>query len=663
MIEGVKKSFNKFQSKFSYRKRFIFFGIVYFLFVPPLLYYVLYTTNQFIQSKKIETVGFEYLKQGNSFLSSVLEAEILYFMLIPKQEIYLSELDVAKTEANDHLNKLISLQDSLAIFQGNFGKFFSKHVSIDLGVSSWQSEWTQMTLNQFHAEKTYYGKWVRHLSQRLIENSRTLIVYGNSSFFDHISLRLILDYLIPFQTLITEITMGMEHHLEEMHTSIHKRKEDIWQIMHLLIHKFPEKQHLLQNARANLLMYFEMVEDYFEWIEKHKPYDEIGSLAIRILKANQQINIILLDDLANSAHSIEKYYEGFYWFNLVVFVVVSLFVLLFVYLRVITRHFSSLLRHTKNLSKGQFVKCFCSDNQDDFGKVGRALDALSQTFLAFFLELQDLSLKLSETTHQIVKASEEQESHVSNQEEGIKEIETTTQKIAQDTRRLTETMQKLSVHILQESMADKAKESLDTMRTKIAHLGEASKAIVQFLEGLEGKMKGMETLTTFMTKVSENANLVSLNAAIETATVTRFKESFAAISHKIQRFAQQTVISTQDIRTILQEMTVNVSNVKSYSVSCLKDIEEGADALIQFSAQLSKITRQGKEQLDQFKNFTALMEVQTDGIELMIKSISHWRESAQKNTMTIKDVNKTLVELCGTAQELQNILKLFEKVK
>jgi methyl-accepting chemotaxis protein WspA len=668
---NLKERFNQFQGKFTYRQRFLFFGVVYFLFIPTPVYYVLHTTNLFIESKKIEVLGIQYQEYVGSILDTVLQSEIIRFKLMPNHEMYLSELKTLESKAAENFDKLSLLNQSLVKLNNGkgVGKFFSKNFTLNFGIEKWQPEWDNIRqTNEKNAALKKYKTLVASLSNHAIEIGKALNLYGVSNSIISVLLRPMLDFLIPFQVFTTEATLLYENqsafipNLKFLRDQEKIHKQGMLKSILPLIQKYPKQQDLFQQIRKEMVEYFNSLDTLFQSMEKSAPLDEVGSSALLTLKKNRNLRVKIMDAVHKRLIADQRYYEFLYWFNLSVILFVATLVLIFVFLRVITRHLSNLLVHTQNLSQGHFIKCFCSENKDEFGEVGRAFDSMSSSFEKVSLELHDLSWKLSSATEQIAKATGEQETNVSNQEERVKEIEATTQKISQDTRYLADTMQKLSVHILQESMADKAKESLDIMRTKIKDLGEASQSIVGLLEKVEEKMHGMENLIAFMTKVSENANLLSLNAAIETATVSHHKESFAAISQKIQRFANLTVISTQDIKKILQVMSSNVSNVKSYSISCLKEIGVGADELINFSSQLSKITRQGKEQFDQFKNFTMMMQAQANETEMMIKSITHLRKTAQNNTTTIQNVNKILAELSSTANELKNILKLFEKV-
>jgi methyl-accepting chemotaxis protein WspA len=681
MFETVKKKFNHFQGKYTYRQRFLLFAVIYFMFIPPALYYVLHTINLFFESKKIEKYGIQYQTYAVSLLDAISQTALFHSPVMSSTKIYQPELSSLESKIEEDFKKLSNLNSHFLKFKGkDVGKFFSKDVDVDLTVEQWLEDWNTIQTISFDFPMAEYLSLIRNISKGIIANGVAFNLSGNSDLVNYILQRPLLFFFIPSEELMVEIILMMSkikedstngslfneqvaYNLSELRHQMTSVKQTIFQSTTYLIQNSTDSLDLFQQVRNSALTYFNLLEKFILQIDTAHHWENFNLLTIQIFKENENLRQLILKILQGRVNAQENYYRFLYWLNLFIFLSVAFLVLLFVSLKVITRHLSNLLEHTQKLSQGHFITCFCSRDDDEFGDVGKAFDIMSNSLKTVSLKLHDLSAKLFNATGEIFKATKEQEINVSNQEERIREIEITTLQISQGTRHLADTMQQLNVHILQESMADKAKESLDIMRTKIADLGEASKSIVGLLEKMEIKMQGMDNLIAFMTKVSENANLLSLNAAIETANVTHHKESFVAISQKIKRFANQTVLSTQNIKKILQIMTSNVSNVKSYSISCLKEISWGADELITFSSQLTKITRQGKDQLDQFKNFTLMMQTQANEIELMIKSITHLRENAQNNTATIQNVNTTLGKLSQTSSELQKILKFFEKVE
>lgn len=685
MSGGLLKKYHDFLGRFTYRQRFVYFGIIFFLFIPPPLYFVLQATNLFYKSKQVENIGIQYQNQAGSLLNAILQLEILKGPDLVQSELYSFKQSTLENRAKAELKTLSRLDAIVAQqYPKGIGKGFSKGMPVDFGIGQWESAWEQILQHPspttWEAFEESYGSLSAHMRNQIVQNGRELNLYGNSDPEIYTLLQPAIDELIPSQVLIGEISV-LDSFLQHEKQSEKKLKVALLsRIMALKVYSkdakdqmlkaFNEYSHiyyreyqLFEQLRSSCIEYYNTLENFLEKIELIKDVgsEDLGLLAIQVLTANEHLRKSILNAVKDRLDAQQRYYKQIYWFNIFFFAFVSLLILIFLILRVITRHLVNLINHASQLAQGNFGKCFCSGDNDEFGTVGKSFDVMSDSVEKVATDLRDLSRKLADASVKIAEVTSEQEKIVCDREEGIKNLESTAQKITNATRDLANTMQEINIHSVQESLADKAKDSLESLKGKISELGMASESIVGLLGSVEEKMNGLSGLIVFMTKVSENANLLSLNAAIETANVIKHKESFAAISQKIQRFAHQTELSTEDIKKILQVTNSNVTAVKSYAVSCLKEISAGAEQLINFSVQLTRITRQGKEQLDQFKNITSMMQDQAGAEEMIMQSITDLRQTAEDNTKMIQNLNQSLSELSVTANDLRNVLHLFGK--
>jgi methyl-accepting chemotaxis protein WspA len=679
MLSEIKNRINELQGRFTYRQRFIFFASIFFIFIPPVLYLILQTTQFFLKTKTIELEGVRYQKAAGSLMNDILQYDLLSIAIKHEYESLVSQRDIFDSNIRDQIAKLYSFRATLeANHDIPFNKTFSGPIPIKLDITKWSEAWKKRVIDPLTVIDENQDSIANEIKTSLLDVGREFDLFGNGIPGINELLHPILYNLIPEQFLISEtaIFLYKQHagndlsepakinnlaKLFELKSDIKHQREYLLSYYDDSLHLNPSQAGMFEKLRLSSLNYYDMLAIYLDKAA-NKPFDNQTLLmALQSLCDNQQFIEDSLDIIEYQVIKQKNYYTALYWINMLIFIIVSLAVLTFIVLHVITHHLTSLINHVLNLSQGRFVPCFCSNDRDEFGQVGRAFDDMSSYIKNVSEELHDLSRKLADTTAKIAKTTFEQETTVRNQEEGIKELESTTKKIGDLTKKLANTMQELNVYVLQESLANKAKESLDTMRNKISDLGKASNKIVNLLSNVEDKIKGLSRLIAFMTKVSENANLLSLNAAIETVNISKHKDSFSAISQKIQRFANQTEVSTKDIKKILEETTSSVSQVKATALSCLEEIESGAEELINFSSQLTRITHQGKDQLDQFKNFTSMMALQSSETDRMINSLSLLRDSAQHNTTAIQNLNQSLNELSNTAGDLNHILKMFEK--
>jgi methyl-accepting chemotaxis protein len=259
--------------------------------------------------------------------------------------------------------------------------------------------------------------------------------------------------------------------------------------------------------------------------------------------------------------------------------------------------------------------------------------------------------------------AKEQEEVVGAQENSIHEIERTAQEIAVESRVLANMMEAISQVSKEYTIADSAKSGLDHMQSQMLALADGSSKILHGINEIQQKVIGSENLMTFMSKISDQARMLSLNSAIETANVHHQKQSFAKITQEIQRFADKTSNSIHDIQNIINEITFNVATVRVEANICVNEIKEGVGRLISVNQQLTSITNQGREQVRKFESVNDVMQVQAFAAENIIESIRQISATAEENTKSIRSLHLTTAELAITATELQRVTGMFFKEK
>ncbi len=335
----------------------------------------------------------------------------------------------------------------------------------------------------------------------------------------------------------------------------------------------------------------------------------------------------------------------------------ALVVLFYLVKKLLTNHLQHLTDHIEQMASGRLTPCFCSGDKDEFGRVGRALDLMSATISHIAQEMHALGDKLAAASQQIAQTTHEQEYYIHGQEMQIQTIETTAQELAQTQRNLAlKTQQEDGSGKRSVFSAEKVQTDMEQLQTHIHTLLQASASIVTLLSGVEDKVQHSAAMIAFMTKVSESANLLALNASIETANLTKNRESFAAISQKIQRFAENTAASSIDIKSVVLVMLENVSAVKADSLACLKEINAGGQQLMDVSRQLAHISQQSREQIEKFDELTHFIQRQAVNMDQINQDIVQLRTSSQTNKALIQGLHNALINLSDTATHLQQTL-------
>src|SRR6201747_2968174 len=92
------------------------------------------------------------------------------------------------------------------------------------------------------------------------------------------------------------------------------------------------------------------------------------------------------------------------------------------------------------------------------------------------------------------------------------------------------------------------------MEGTMRRVSEAAGSVSAKLAVLSEKAGNISLVVTTITKVADQTNLLSLNAAIEAEKAGEYGRGFAVVATEIRRLADQTAVATLDIEQMVKEM-------------------------------------------------------------------------------------------------------------
>lgn len=675
MRQALNRFLQKLNNRFTYRQRFVFFSFVFILTTPIPGYWLLKIENFFISRSQWQIDGTHFIQNIGELHNDVLRYRLANDAPNSTSEWGETNSELVKQGINNgftRLKKMIAdtTFEELPSLGYGFTSIAPTPISADLAIKTWNEVIAARLAGDRTAMVVAEEALALELQNLLIDTAETFQLVLASTHTQDQLIESSVTLLPEAAMLITDLIISNSE--EPTRATTLKRlvlagrlRENIYRTRQILGTLFIENSNELQINEPEFLAARQALSDYLGSTSKilkdvssgkNKDLLETGT---RALDANNALRI------HNSAITLSFFESQCAWYRIAknasvaIYIIVALMLSFYITFRVLTRHLMEICYHLREMTRGNFKTCFTSHFNDEFGLIGRTFDAMSISVQEILGELKKLSNQLTESISQITRTTKAQEDNASSQEMKLREIEATARLIAQDSRHLATKMDELSHTSSEGSVADSARSGLDRMHEKMSHLAASSTDIVTSLSSLHDKVGSAHTLIAFMGKVSDQARLLSLNAAIETASISSNRTSFQDITRKIQRFAEKTTESTEDIRCIINEISESVNAVRQEAHGCLDEITQGAHRLIQLSNQLTAITQQGKEQVKKFANVNGVMQMQAIAAENIIKSISHLGETAEENTRSIRTLHLSVEQLGQTAEELQKSIGLF----
>ena len=97
------------------------------------------------------------------------------------------------------------------------------------------------------------------------------------------------------------------------------------------------------------------------------------------------------------------------------------------------------------------------------------------------------------------------------------------------------------------------------MAVEMRQLVESTASVSAKLGMIREKADSINAVVTTITKVADQTNLLSINAAIEAEKAGEYGRGFAVVATEIRRLADQTGVATYDIEQMVKEIQSAVS--------------------------------------------------------------------------------------------------------
>ncbi len=165
------------------------------------------------------------------------------------------------------------------------------------------------------------------------------------------------------------------------------------------------------------------------------------------------------------------------------------------------------------------------------------------------------------------------------------------------------------------ALAGSGQAGLTRMEETMRHVMEAAGSINAKLAVLNEKAGNINQVVTTITKVADQTNLLSLNAAIEAEKAGEYGRGFAVVATEIRRLADQTAVATYDIEQMVKEIQSAVSAGVMGMDKFSEEVRRGMQEVQQVGGQLSQIIQQVQALAPRFESVNEGMQAQATGAE------------------------------------------------
>jgi methyl-accepting chemotaxis protein WspA len=201
-----------------------------------------------------------------------------------------------------------------------------------------------------------------------------------------------------------------------------------------------------------------------------------------------------------------------------------------------------------------------SELPNEAGDLLRALDSMNADLNSLVGQVRAASMDLSSTSTELATTSQVQEEVVASFGASSAEVAAAVREITLTGQELSREMEHVNaIASATARLAGEGRGQLESMEAAMKSLDTATANVAERLAAINEKAVIIGSVVTTITKVAEQTNLLSVNAAIEAEKAGEYGRGFLVVAREIRRLADQTAQATLDIERMVEEMQGAVS--------------------------------------------------------------------------------------------------------
>ena len=332
----------------------------------------------------------------------------------------------------------------------------------------------------------------------------------------------------------------------------------------------------------------------------------------------------------------------------------------FLMMRAIMVPLSRLSAIMEAMRGGDFTQRMPIDRRDEFGDLADGFNRMADEVMGLVGQVQKSGIRVSTSMTEIAATAKQQQATASEVAATTTEIGATSREISATSKELARTMSEVtSVAERAADLASSGQTGLSHMEETMAQIMDAAGSINAKLAVLNEKAGGINQVVTTITKVADQTNLLSLNAAIEAEKAGEYGRGFAVVSSEIRRLADQTAVATYDIEQMVTEIQAAVSAGVMGMDKFSEEVRRGISDVQEIGGKLSEIIQHVQTLAPRFETVNDGMEAQATGAEQISEALQQLSEATQQTVESLRQSSSAIDDLSQVSGNLHGSISRF----
>ena len=313
-----------------------------------------------------------------------------------------------------------------------------------------------------------------------------------------------------------------------------------------------------------------------------------------------------------------------------------------------------------SIAEGDLSTSIQATSNNEIGCLLAEVEGLRKHLVEMISQISHTTERLGETSNEVIKTIDDTGEMTSAQR-------SETQQVATAMNEMTATIQEVvrNINVAAEksnsasSEADTGKQLIGQANSQIQQLSTQLETAGDTIHQLEQDSESITTILDVIRGISEQTNLLALNAAIEAARAGEQGRGFAVVADEVRALASRTQESTEEINQMLDKVLNGSRQAVEVTSTCREQAKVAVEKVSEVRASLETIASSVAEISDMSNQVATATEEQGAVSEEINRNIVRIDEMGGNAVERIYQLSNASDELTNHASKLNDLAKRY----
>lgn len=275
--------------------------------------------------------------------------------------------------------------------------------------------------------------------------------------------------------------------------------------------------------------------------------------------------------------------------------------------------------------------------------------------------------QIASTAQELAGGAENQVHNITKSSEAVNEMSVRVGQIASNAVLVSSTAEQTSSH------AEQGNQAIQTVIKQMQSIHLIMEQMSNVIKGLGDRSLEVDSITTAISDIASQTNLLSLNAAIEAARAGEHGRGFAVVAGEVQKLAEQSASSAKEISQVITFIQDGMKDAIQTMEKASREVVQGIESVNVAGESFAKIQHSVDDVSSQVQKVSTASQQIAEGTKEVIFSITEVTKIAEitsygtqtmaaateEQLASMEEISSSSAALSKLAEELQTLIEQF----